>query len=162
MFLSTVQTLPSTYMLRKTWEKGWSRKHKTVMGDIILISIKLCDTSEGLSRTQLLCLGRCSRLWLETEGLLDWLTCERDSLGSREDRVCRFLLWASRSTNITDQEQPCSGGKKKQKTAQLLRNCSCFTGKVAAFQSECAPPQTFALGKSSILYLRKEREKRNK
>lgn len=35
------------------------------------------------------------------------LTWERDSRGSREQRVCLFLLWASRSTNITDHEQPC-------------------------------------------------------
>lgn len=40
-------------------------------------------------------------------GMQKGLTCERDSRGSREHRVCLFLLWASRSTNITDHEQPC-------------------------------------------------------
>lgn len=38
---------------------------------------------------------------------MDGLTWERDSRGSREQRVCLFLLWASRSTNITDHEHPC-------------------------------------------------------
>lgn len=53
----------------------------------------------------------------EDRRCMDRLTCERDSLGSREDRVCLFLLWASRSTNITDHEQPCSGEKQHIDTA---------------------------------------------
>lgn len=42
------------------------------------------------------------------------LTCDRDSRGSSEHSVCRLRLWASRSTKITDQEQPC--GDKRGRT----------------------------------------------
>lgn len=48
----------------------------------------------------------CSTLcWGE---FLPWLTWDLDSRGSSEHRVCLFRLWASKSTNITDQEQPCN------------------------------------------------------
>lgn len=48
------------------------------------------------------------------------LTWERDSLGKREHRVCLFLLWASRSTNITDQEQPCRAEANKHHKSNII------------------------------------------
>lgn len=70
-------------------------------------------------------------IWEEAGGRYMYgLTWERDSLGSSEQRVCLFLLWASKSTNITDHEQPCSA-KHTHTAIWLHRNSSCFTGKVA-------------------------------
>lgn len=51
--------------------------------------------------------GKQQETYTQMCGMQKGLTCERDSRGSREHRVCLFLLWASRSTNITDHEQPC-------------------------------------------------------
>lgn len=53
------------------------------------------------------CWGKQQENYTQMCGMQKGLTCERDSRGSREHRVCLFLLWASRSTNITDHEQPC-------------------------------------------------------
>lgn len=66
----------------------------------VLKNIIKCDAS-----TNMIIQRKCERL-----------TCERDSLGRREDRVCLFLLWASRSTNMTDQEQPCRAETQSKTT----------------------------------------------
>lgn len=67
---------------------------------------------------------------------MDGLTCERDSRGNREQRVCLFLLWASRSTNITDHEHPCRAKKTHTQTsfeAQLNHaTCTGTTTKTAS------------------------------
>ncbi|TNN68363.1 hypothetical protein EYF80_021416 [Liparis tanakae] len=62
-----------------------------------------CLTVEGIVID---CKGRVADVVVFSR-CMGGLTCERDSRGSKEDRVCLFLLWASRSTNITDHEQPC-------------------------------------------------------
>lgn len=71
------------------------------------------------------------------------LTCERDSLGRREDRVCLFLLWASRSTNMTDQEQPCRAEtvKKEALLTLLIKQLSCIYQRKETLDSQTAALQ---------------------